>query len=650
MRVGVIDKLLFVVIGFLCYAYVLRFRGLSPRNINWLIRDDMQPPIGNDPTTHYLGWEFFRNGSLTSWPPGRSTLLGPGNGASVALTDSLSLLAIPLRFALRYFNDEAPFQYFGVWMLICFLLQALFAGLLLQRFCQHRCSRFIGAALFSLAPVFVYRLGYGVVHASQWIVLASLWLATDQRPQRLGWVILASISVAVNPYLTAMLLIIFLGRHLVVAIERRQVSATSLLDTTAVFGSVMISGYLVGLFVYRGDTLAAYGFGDYSANVMSLVDSSLESPLALSPSWSHSGAVPSSPDGPAYQWEGFAYLGTGVLLLALVSLILNWRRIHMRRAWEITAAVAGAGAAYLSNGSWLNGLLLAVVVGVFVTGLSREFLDSSRAVLPLVLSALVSFIVAITHQIYIGATSLRVPIPEQFLSLFDFVRVSGRLIWVTAYVAMLLIVITIDRTINSSFAVALLGVLALGIQLTDGADGYRTMRNFMVGPRTAATLHSPLWRDLASTYQHIEFVTPGQSPNLDNPSPGQDLSNYSDDFWFAERKLWADLGEFAVRNKMSLNAFYFARNPVREYAQEAAAQSATVTVNGYRDDTLYVFVNAQLWNIAKSNRRERDAIGLLDGVPILAPGLRECSTCSLGDLVPVRPITEESATAHASPT
>jgi len=635
-----IDKFLFVVIGFVGYALVLRFRGLSPRNIDWLIRDDMQPPIGNDPTTHYLGWEFFRNGSLSAWPPGRSTLLGPGDGASIALTDSLSLLAIPLRFALRLFNDEAPFQYLGVWMLICFLLQALFAGSLLLRFCRHRSSVFVGAALFSVAPVFVYRLGYVVVHASQWVVLASLWLATDQRPRRLGWVILAGVSVAVNPYLTAMLLIIFLSRHLVVAIQQRRFYLTSLIDAAAVLGSVVVSSYLVGLFVYRGDTLATSGFGDYSANVLSLVDSSLESPLALSPSWSHSGAVQSVPDGPAYQWEGFAYLGTGVLMLALVGTMLNWRRVLARRAWWVTTAFVGAGIALLSNDSWVNGLWLAVVAGVFVIGASQQITNSGMVVLPLVLSALAAFVVAVTHQVYIGSASFRLPISEQFLSLFDLIRVSGRLIWVTAYVATLLIVVIIDRAVKSTAVVALLGVLALGVQLVDGADGYRAMRDFMIGPRTVATLRSPLWSDVASTYQRIELVTPGQRPILNNRPLGEDQSNNSDDFWFAERQLWADLGEFAVHNKMSLNAFYLARNPAHEYAQEAAAQAAMVAVNGYRDDTLYVFVNAQLWNIAKSTHRESDAVGLLNGVPILAPGLRECTSCALGDLVPVRPISE----------
>lgn len=600
----------------------------------------MQPPIGNDPTTHYLGWEFFRDGSLTAWPPGRSTLLGPGEGSSIALTDSLSLLAVPLRVALRLFGIEAPFQYLGIWMFICFLLQALFAGLLLQRFCRHRSSVLIGCALFASAPVFVYRLGYGVVHSSQWLVLASFWLATDKRPRRVAWVLVAGVSVAVNPYLTAMVLIVFLSRQLFIVGQDPRQFVMALFETSITFGSVIGSSYLVGLFVYRGDTLAAHGFGDYSTNILSLVDSSIESPLALSPSWSRLGLVPNTPDGSAYQWEGFGFLGSGVLFLALLVFLVNGRQLMKYRPWLITVASVGGVIAWFGNISWLSTVLLAFLAGSLVTGVSTKDSGSNVPVAPLTVSALTSFGIAVTHQVHIGSMSYRIPAPEQLLAAFDFIRVSGRLIWITAYVLMLFIIIALDKAIKSAATVTAIGVFVLGVQLLDGADGYKAVRDFMSGTRTAATLTAPLWNDLAAKYQHVEFVNPGQRLTLDNPSPGQDQSNFSDDFWFAERQLWADLGEFAVRNKMSLNAFYFARNPTREYAKESRDQEVMVSANLYRDDTLYVFVNARLWNKAKLSYRKDDAIGLLNGVPILAPGLHECTDCSLGDLVPVSPVTE----------
>ena len=46
-------------------------------------------------------------------------------------------------------------------------------------------------------------------------------------------------------------------------------------------------------------------------------------------------------------------------------------------------------------------------------------------------------------------------------------------------------------------------------------------------------------------------------------------------------------------------------------------------------DTLYVFIDSALWNFSKAHHREGELLGVLDSVPILAPGLMPCSKCDL---------------------
>ena len=113
--------------GFLAYWFVTRFNGFWPLHTNWLfnVRD------GNvDASANYLGWEFFRHDSLLQWPIGKISTVGPAGGSSVAMTDSLPLLAILFKPFTFWF--DTPFQYFGIWIFVCFILQAVFASKLLS--------------------------------------------------------------------------------------------------------------------------------------------------------------------------------------------------------------------------------------------------------------------------------------------------------------------------------------------------------------------------------------------------------------------------------------------------------------------------------------------------------------------------------------
>ena len=44
---------------------------------------------------------------------------------------------------------------------------------------------------------------------------------------------------------------------------------------------------------------------------------------------------------------------------------------------------------------------------------------------------------------------------------------------------------------------------------------------------------------------------------------------------------------------------------------------------------LYIFIGSDEWELAKKTVGPSDLIGTLDGVPIIAPGLSECTDCDL---------------------
>jgi predicted lysophospholipase L1 biosynthesis ABC-type transport system permease subunit len=77
---------------------------------------------------HTLGWWWFSMAPW-GWPPGASPLNGLELANGVGLSDSLPLFAFPFKLISQWMPER--FQYWGHWELLCFVLQSLFAVLLI---------------------------------------------------------------------------------------------------------------------------------------------------------------------------------------------------------------------------------------------------------------------------------------------------------------------------------------------------------------------------------------------------------------------------------------------------------------------------------------------------------------------------------------
>jgi hypothetical protein len=72
---------------------------------------------------------------------------------------------------------------------------------------------------------------------------------------------------------------------------------------------------------------------------------------------------------------------------------------------------------------------------------------------------------------------------------------------------------------------------------------------------------------------------------------------------------------------MQLNSFYFSREPISQNEFEARLLRTTVNTGEYRKDTLYVFIDSNMWEIAKQKDSGSAFVEVLDSVPVLAPDL-----------------------------
>ena len=589
-------------IGFIYYALLTRFHGLNPFDVDWLL------PFWRgsiDSAQHYLGWEFFRQAPLSQWPPGKSPNLGPMGGSGVALTDSLPLFAFIFKPLTFWFSQ--PFQYFGIWVLTCFVLQALFAWKLLTIWIKQWEHVVLGTYFFCFSPIFINRMTVHLALAGHWVILAGLFLLFSPKSTFKHWLVLASVAMLVQPYLAIICAALFLAWVLIALLETRAVFQFA--QKLCIFiGVLFASGWASGLFIFGLGSAKAAGFGTYSANALAWVDPGFtwyEKALwsrYVPDHWQNTG-----------QYEGMNYLGSGVLLLAIFALGYQlfkgtWKTRAVQVAIVISlVAVFGRSGSPQSELVFLLGVLSAVVYSV----LSRHFLKNGRTTVIYVLLFTSLILIAFTYQIFIGDFLIAdFIIPESINNPLSVVRTSGRMLWPITYLLIGSLIVLTSRNLRRIYASGLIA-LVLCVQIYESVEAVGVTKSLFSRSGPTEILVSPLWETLAKKYQNIAIVLPNDGPILYPTNP---------DFAAPEGSfLWREIGEFAVKHRMKLNSFYFSREPAMQNKSEAKVLVATINSGSYRSDTLYIFIDTQMWELAKQKLGSSSTLRILDSVPIVAP-------------------------------
>ncbi|HEX4523118.1 MAG TPA: DUF6311 domain-containing protein [Casimicrobiaceae bacterium] len=467
-------------LGPLVFFVLFDPRLLDPSYFQWLF---WLP----DPATQFLGWHFFR---LEGWhlPPGAATNYGMEMGSSIVFTDSIPLLALLFKLVRAALPDK--FQYFGVWMLACYTLQAVFAWLLSGMATRLVAPRLVITALFVLSPLLPDRaIGHYALMA-QWLVLAALYLYL-RAPTRLAtasWCFLICGAALIHAYLLYMVLAVAVAD----AARRRWIDRTATtLDTvrstlviaTALLATMWAGGYFrIPAASFSGGT--DY-YGRYAANLNAL----------WNPQWG-SLFLPEQPTIPGAGLEGYGYLGLGVLAMLPIAAYAWWRNPRGRAA---------------------------------------------RRYLPLAAVALLLWAIALSNQVAWGDRVLFVaPLPDRVLELVAMVRASGRLLWVGYYALMLAVVAIIVRNLAAPAATLVL-LIGLALQIADLSPRYLSLhayfrQHFIVEPaQRTDPLPSPFWAAAARHYRTILFV-----PSLPVPPDFSGIALFA-----ADHGMRINIGSFA---------------------------------------------------------------------------------------------------------
>ena len=241
-----------IAIGLVGFLTVVGPRALYPSNIAWLGQ--------GDPATHYLGWLFFRN-SEWSCPIGLNPTYGLELSNAIIFSDSNPLFAIFFK-VLSIFLPET-FQYFGIWLLACFLLQAFFAYKLIGLITKSAVIRVLGSCFYVFAPPMLWRLHGHLSLAGHFLIVASLYqaLAPSPRPRIAAWIAFLVVSALTHAYLLAMVGLLWVadltGRLIIKRISFQRV----LLEFVIALAAVLLVCWQVGYFsVDQGVISSGFGF------------------------------------------------------------------------------------------------------------------------------------------------------------------------------------------------------------------------------------------------------------------------------------------------------------------------------------------------------------------------------------------------------
>ena len=567
-----------------------------------------------DSATHYMGWEFFRHTSLLQWPLGLNPKLGLDISSSIAFTDSIPLAA----FIFKPFNSLLPatFQYLGLWILICFVLQTYLAARLLSHFLADQIQIALGSVFIALSPVLIYRLvhdGYGhIALVSHFLILGALNLYFTKPLKSLWWALLFTSTILIQAYFIPMVAAIWIAK-LVQYLRHDGGSRSVAIKHFAAVAVASISTLIAGGYVALGSNLFTGGSEVTDSSFpywfrwqpLSLIDIQ----TAFSGTWSHLLSDQQELRGDV---EGFSFLGSGIILLAgLVTLVLLLRYFVARFPHYQPSQVAAAiGATLVITASWIVmstqvfSMALFVLLVFFVIQFSIEKLVAKKSesrsrhrALYLLVAALAAY--SMTFRPGIGRRTFfeypLVPLFKQFTQTF---HTHGRYIWPAYYLLVLVVIVVACRVFNKKLATIVLAGCLL-FQIVDSASAVTTVRHrFTDAPEWVSPMQDPRWEELARTHKNIVTL-----PLLIN-----DL---------ADR--WMLIAYFASRHKMGTNAVYFSRINMEEASQYAGRLHDGFLHGTLDPSNIYIVTDDAYWEGVVGLKFPYAFTGDIDGFHVVVP-------------------------------
>lgn len=403
-----------------------------------------------DPMAHVIGMRYFL---ADEWrfPLFQTRLIAPPEGVNIIFTDSLPLFALIAKLLRPWLSEQV--NYFGIWYFSVYVLQAVAAVFLLRSLdVKSLLPNLAGAAIALSFPPFLFRI-YHMALCGHFLVLFALGLyfRSVRRAAfgRLwGWfALLCGLALLVHAYLFVMVFGVFAAAAVQEALSSRAGLRNGLIAGVVIAAECVLLMWISGYFHGAGAN-GGGGFGVYSMNLLSPWVPQL------------SGLFPAMDrviDSTGGQYEGFNYLGFGILLLLGAAL------------WAGRSEIPAALGRYWG----LGGLLLGFAA------------------------------LAVTHRVFLGSWKL-LEIDLDPPSFLQQLRSSGRFFWPVGYTLMALGVAVAARKMRRPVGILLISVAAL-LQLADTAS-LRDRTGERALSSRAFSLPVEPWRPLIAAHERLTIV------------------------------------------------------------------------------------------------------------------------------------------------
>ena len=577
------DLLIACALGTAVFIVATGGQVFNPANHQWL--------MFGDSAQHYFGWAFFRHTPILQWPLGKNLPFGRELSSSIVFTDSIPVAA----FIAKLFGHILPnsFQYLGIWIWGCFVLQAQFGQLLLRKFLSTMSHVWLGTCFLLISPPLTYRLvhqGYGhIALASQWLILASFCLYFRNGKNNAKWALLISLCWLIQAYFVPMVAAVWLASLVKRAMKDERFNDVALSALIVVLVSTIVmwsSGYFM-----IGSNFNPDGWNYvFRWQPMSVVDSGTDWSIG----WSY--LLPNLGEQVG-DFEGFSFLGSGILLLAYLCI---FRSNDTRKIFVVIMSTMFL-LAFFRPLSQIIALATLTVLLIFVLNGIHQIFKARRTgnILPLLLAVLLLSAYSMTNRVGFGQHTLfEYPLFTPLKQFTETFRTHGRSIWPAYYLLVVGIIVATCKIFSTRRATIFLALL-LSFQLIDSMPAFTSARaRFATNTHWSSPFTDARWESLALNRKNLVVVPP--------------LNNDKAETWVA-------VADFAINHKMSTNSGYFSRYDESLYAELTAKHVHDVQTNNLDSNTIYIINDDDLWNSIVGPVPKTQFRGTLNGFHVIAP-------------------------------
>ena len=543
-------------VGIIGFGLVVGYEILNPQNLSWI--------FGRfDPPKDYLGWAFYR---ITPWgfPIGSNPNYGIDIGSSIVYSDSVPIMAIFFKLLSPLLGT--PFQYFGIWLLICFVLQAWFSWKIISLFSNKIWVVLFGSSLLAFAPPMLWRLdtpsGMQAGLVAHFLILAAIYLSLRKSQHRrvVYWALVLSTAALTHFYIFAMVGLLWSANLLDALFSQKQLKPKQIAsEFLIVILILLIVAWQAGYFMISSSAGVEWGYGFFKLNLLGPINPD---------GWSF--LLPNIPI-PSTWGEGFNYLGLGAIL------------------------AIGFGVMQLALKSTSNGWIPL-----------KEVLNSLSKHRFLTLCLLMLLLDALSNNIGIGRRDFQFDIPNSLYTLLSILRSSARMYWPVHYclvVAALYLIVKFTPVKLTPYLLAFF----LVIQLGDTSKGWQAINKSLARDMSteinSPLLKDPFWQSAANHYKKIIRI----------PAGSQTLN-------------WLQFASLASKNNMSTNSVYLARIDNSQVDAVNLKLLGTLKDGNYDPSALYI-LEQRFIIPALATTGPDDLLAKIDGFNILAPRWLKCTSC-----------------------